>query len=558
MQALFDGDNAPITAEAAAAAIVSDMRAYLQNMEAYLSRRCAAYAEPPLRFASYWHPTKGQQYLAEDWHRLGRCGALEEECEVCAAATAAGEGRMGAGDYLASAWWRLGFWDHADHREEIQAAVERGPIFVAGGGEDDVALDLPRGGVSLGPRLDEFYDTYLFQAVESMFTERGLGDLKRKREVAGGGTTEEHTSFHGPEVGNSFTAPGALTDTNRRAAAAAVRRQVAARAVTRAVTGSDDLDGHIEHIRERVLAAQQREQLREEAVAERARQHALAEQARARRKVEGEERRRLQEMAKEAKSKKAQERAERARTKKIEKAKRAFLVGVDYDELIFRLAAHEELDVDKLPKIREARARMLRYVTDELTWLEPPPARTTAADVEEAGGEDEDGDDDDAFVAQLAAHLHSNAGGEASEEGEVARPGTEPGTVADGGGESSDDDELAGKGADEVGGSAPADDILLQRSTNRRGRARLDYARLGGVMGRQRAPAPPVVAASAAEATPGRRCRPCCGTATRPRPRRCRPRRGGCPGELTQRTSTICARVLQVQICTKGMRAVPI
>jgi hypothetical protein len=59
----------PITAAAATAAIISDMRAYLLHFAAYLRRRVKPWSKYPLVIASYWDPHDGIKNLKADFDR---------------------------------------------------------------------------------------------------------------------------------------------------------------------------------------------------------------------------------------------------------------------------------------------------------------------------------------------------------------------------------------------------------------------------------------------------------------------------------------------------------
>jgi hypothetical protein len=158
LEAAFASD-VPITAEIAFFAVIADMRAYLRAMHAYLVRRVSAsYGAFPLRLASYWHPTRGSRYLQEDYDKYMPMKEVD----------------MGA--YLASGAWQFGFWNHPDLAAEIDAAVQRGGNILVVLPPGASVEDLPREGVSLGLKTDDFYDAYFgFASPESMWTERALG-----------------------------------------------------------------------------------------------------------------------------------------------------------------------------------------------------------------------------------------------------------------------------------------------------------------------------------------------------------------------------------------------
>ena len=117
----------------------------------------------------------GGEYLINDWHELGKCGGRNGACDQCRR-----DGGMDEADYLVYlARGCLAFGTILTLSDEFRATVERGrPIFVPGGQDPDEISDLPRRGVNLGAKLDEWYQAYVSQSPHSMYTERGLGVMK--------------------------------------------------------------------------------------------------------------------------------------------------------------------------------------------------------------------------------------------------------------------------------------------------------------------------------------------------------------------------------------------
>lgn len=74
----------------------------------------------------------------------------------------------------------MGFFHHEDHQEELQNAFSRtSTVLQQAATADDQNMALPRGGVSLGSKLDMFYDRYLaLFSVNQMSTERVLAKLR--------------------------------------------------------------------------------------------------------------------------------------------------------------------------------------------------------------------------------------------------------------------------------------------------------------------------------------------------------------------------------------------
>ena len=87
---------------------------------------------------------------------------------------------MEQGDFLISHAWALGFFIHPDHQDELNAAVKRTRtilLFPDASSEDKVRI--PRGGSSLGPVLDMWYDTHFSMlSGNSMETERVLSKIR--------------------------------------------------------------------------------------------------------------------------------------------------------------------------------------------------------------------------------------------------------------------------------------------------------------------------------------------------------------------------------------------
>ena len=394
--------DVPITADIADDAIVRDLRAYLAAMSAYLKKRMVVYEDWPLRIASYWCPKRGGEYLIKDWHKLGKCGGRNGACDQCRR-----DGGMDEADYLESGAWMVGFWDHPDLSDEIKAAVERGrPIVVPGGQDPDEISDLPRGGVNLGANLDEFYQAYFFQSPHSMYTERGLGVMKRLN-LAGGHTTEIHADTHmrhrnwGGGGGGGGDGNYALTDDNREEHTRKVTEDRAKRTAERYATGAD-ADGYLANMRTLVQAANERTKKRDEIIERKAREKAMTEETREKKALTSANKLHILEVAK----KKSDENRARSLKKNqqlkadVTARKQAGVVLRKKKEVVQALNAHEvrgKLDsyvtfdnLIKPPPMKDLRYRLLDFVDDDSAWLCIPEVKEPWCTADDAAVADAD------------------------------------------------------------------------------------------------------------------------------------------------------------------------
>lgn len=168
-----------------------------------------------MRLASYWDPVAGRDNLRRDMHLVGKCD--KHDCELCARKVP----QWTEEECYLTHSWALGFFPHADHQAPLKQAFSTGPLFVQLGSESGHA---PRGGMSLGKVLDDFYDAFLASAsVNSMATERTLSKL---RHMIGGMATVGYGKVNFRLYGYNDAAQHSLDPADMKDA----RARVAARA----------------------------------------------------------------------------------------------------------------------------------------------------------------------------------------------------------------------------------------------------------------------------------------------------------------------------------------